>query len=54
MPPKSERQRRAAAMALAAKRKKIPASKLKGAAKQMMKMSEEDLRKYAKKPRRKS
>lgn len=52
MPAKSGRQRRAAGMALAARRGKIPMSKLKGAAKSMAKMSEQDLRDFAKKPKR--
>lgn len=53
MPAKSERQRRAAAMALAAKRGEIPVSKLKGAARDMYKsMSVEELRKFAHKARK--
>lgn len=53
MPAKSGRQRRAAGMALAAKRGKIPMSKLKGAAKSMSKMSEQDLSDFAKKSKSK-
>lgn len=53
MPSKSGRQQRAAAIALAAKRGKIPISKLKGPAKAMVKMSEADLRDFAKKPKQK-
>ena len=50
MPAKSERQRKAAALALAAKRGKVPVSKLKGAAKQMyFSMNEKELRDFAKK-----
>lgn len=49
MPAKSGKQRRAAGMALAVKRGKIPKSKLRGAAKSMSEMSEEDLRHFAKK-----
>jgi len=52
VPAKSSRQMKAAGMALAAKRGKIPASKLKGAAKSMAKMSESDLRDFAKKPKK--
>lgn len=52
MPAKSKKQRLAAGVALAAKRGKIPMSKLKGAAKQMVKMPEQDLRDFAKKQRR--
>ncbi|MFX0022199.1 MAG: DUF3008 family protein [Candidatus Hermodarchaeota archaeon] len=53
MPSVSGRQRRAAGMALAAKRSKIPIRKLKGAAKSMAKMSEQDLRDFAKKKKTK-
>ncbi len=49
MPAKSSRQRKAAGVALAAKRGKIPLSKLKGPAKAMAKMSEQDLRDFASK-----
>jgi len=50
MPAKSERQRRAAGMALAAKRGKISPRKLVGAAKQMyLDMSEAQLEDFAKK-----
>lgn len=49
MPAKSESQRKAAAMALAAKRGKIPKSKLKGAAKSMFRMSAKDLEEFASK-----
>jgi len=54
MPAKSRRQQKAAGMALAAKRGEISPKELKGAAKEMYKsMSEEQLRKYAKNPRKK-
>ena len=50
MPAESEEQRKAAGMALAAKRGKIPKSQLKGASLQMYEdMSEEQLTHYAKK-----
>lgn len=49
MPAKTEDQRRAAGMALAAKRGEIPKSKLKGAAKSMMSMSQKELKKMASK-----
>lgn len=52
MPGKSSRQRKAAVIALAAKKGKIPMSKLKGSAKVMAKMSEQDLRDFAKKPKK--
>jgi transposase-like protein len=48
MPAKSRAQQKAMAMALAAKRRKIPVSKLKGAAKQMYKsMSVRQLEEFA-------
>jgi hypothetical protein len=48
MPATSKAQQRAAAMALAAKRGEIPASKLKGAARQMYEsMTVAQLREYA-------
>ena len=47
MPAKSKAQQRAAGMALAAKRGKIPKSKLKGAAKSMAKMPTKSLKHYA-------
>ena len=50
MPAKSSRQRKAAGVALAAKRGKVPMSKLKGPAKTMAKMSEKDLSDFAKNP----
>lgn len=53
MPAENERRRKAAGIALAAKRGKIPMSKLKGPAKAMAKMSEQDLRDFAKTPKRK-
>jgi hypothetical protein len=53
MAAKSNRQRSAAGMALAAKRGKISKDKLKGAAKEMYKMSEKDLRDFAKKYKKK-
>ena len=46
-PAKSKKQQQAAGAALAAKRGKMPMSKLKGASKQMTKMSEKQLREYA-------
>jgi len=50
MPAKSEAQQKAAGMALAAKRGEIPASQLKGAAKDMFNtMTIEELKDYAKK-----
>ena len=50
MPAKSSAQRKAAGMALAAKRKEIPTSKLKGAAKDMYKsMSAKQLKDFARK-----
>lgn len=50
MPADSESQRKAAAMALAAKEGEIAASRLKGAAKHMFRsMSKKELRKFAKK-----
>ena len=53
MPAKSARQRRAAGMALAAKRGEISPRKLRGAAKQMYSsMSESQLRDFAKKLRK--
>jgi len=52
MPAESEEQRRAAGMALAAKRGQIPVEQLQGAAKQMYdSMSEAQLVDYAKKPK---
>lgn len=53
MPSKSNAQRRTTGWALAAKRGKIPRSKLKGPAKEMIKMSEKDLEDFAKKPKKK-
>jgi len=53
MPAKSQKQAKAMSMALAAKRHKIPVSKLKGAAKQMYKsMSARQLEEFATTPRR--
>jgi hypothetical protein len=50
MPAKSEKQRKAAGAALAAKRGEMPKSKLKGSAKEMYEsMTEEQLEDYAKK-----
>ena len=48
----SEKQRRAAGMALAAKRGKIPKKKLRGPARAMSKMSTESLRHFARKPKK--
>lgn len=53
MSAKSGRQRRAAGAALAAKKGKMPVSRLKGPAKQMFKMSKQDLRDFAKKHKKK-
>jgi len=53
MPAKSKAQQQAAGIALAVKRGKLPASKLRGASKQMAKMSEGDLRDFAKTKRKK-
>ena len=47
MPAVSKRQQKAAGAALAAKRVKIPESKLRGASKQMAKMTEKQLKEYA-------
>lgn len=47
MPAKSQAQQRAMAIALASKRKKIPKSKLRGASKEMAKISEEKLEEFA-------
>jgi uncharacterized protein DUF3008 len=53
MPSVSEKQRVAMAIALAAKKGKMPTSKLKGASAQMYKgMTEEQLSDFAKKPKR--
>jgi len=52
MPAKSKAQQRAMGMALAAKKGKIPKKKLKGAAKEMMKMDEMDLVEFAKTKRK--
>ena len=50
MPAKSEKQRKAAGAALAAKRGDMPKSKLKGASKDMYEsMTEKELEDYAKK-----
>ena len=50
MPAESEKQRKAAGAALAVKRGQQPRSSLKGASKSMVKMSERQLRDYARKP----
>ena len=52
MPAESEPQRRAAGAALAVKRGEAPASSLKGASRQMLKMSRSALEDYASKPTR--
>lgn len=52
MPAKSEAQQQAAGIAYAVKKGKLPVSKLKGASKQMVKMSEEDLKHFAKTKRK--
>jgi len=48
MPAKSKAQQQAAGIAYAVKKGKLPASKLRGASKQMAKMSEKDLKHFAK------
>lgn len=54
MPAKSGKQRRAAGMALAAKRGEIPKSRLRGSAKQMYQsMTASELTHFAKKKRKK-
>ena len=54
MPAVSEAQRKAAALALAAKRRKIPVSQLKGSAKAMYKsMTASQLEDFAATPRKK-
>lgn len=50
MPAKNELQRRAAGAALAVKQGKASASSLRGASRQMLRMSENQLRDFAKKP----
>jgi hypothetical protein len=47
MPATSKKQQQAAGIALAAKRGKIPPSKLKGASKSMSQMSEKQLAEFA-------
>ena len=47
MPAKSKAQQKAAGAALSAKRGKTPKSKLKGASKSMLSMSEKELKKMA-------
>jgi len=47
MPALSQRQQKAAGMALVAKRGKVPMTKLKGAAKSMAKMKGSDLKEFA-------
>ena len=51
MPAKSEKQRAAMGMALKARRRKIPASRLRGAAKRIFsgKMTNKQIREFAKK-----
>lgn len=51
MPAVSGKQRRAAAAALSAKQGGVPTSSLMGPAAQMLSMTEEQLRDYARKPR---
>jgi hypothetical protein len=54
MPAKTPRQRRAAGMALAAKKGKVAKSKLKGPARSMAKsMTKTELKKMASKPKKK-
>ena len=50
MPAQSQHQQRAAAVALSAKRGKLPRKKLQGPAKSMMGMSKESLRHFASTP----
>jgi len=50
VPAESERQRKAAGVALAVKRGEAPASTLRGASKQMAKMTRSQLEDYARKP----
>jgi len=52
MPAKSKAQQQAAGIALAVKRGKLPASKLRGASKQMAKMDTGDLEHFAKTKRK--
>ena len=52
MPAKSKAQQQAAGIAHAVKKGELPASKLRGASKQMAKMSTEDLRHLAKTKRK--
>lgn len=52
MPAQSEKQRKAAGMALAAIRGKVPRRKLTGAAKSMAEMHEAVLKDFARKPKR--
>lgn len=51
MPAESEKQRKAAGVALAARRGQAPKSSLKGASRSMSSMTEKQLRDYASKPR---
>jgi hypothetical protein len=53
MPAKSKKQQMAAGAALSAKRGKTPKSSLKGASRQMVKMSEKQLEDFAKTKRKK-
>lgn len=50
MPAESERQRKAAGAALGVKRGERPASSLRGASKQMLRMTRSQLEDYARKP----
>lgn len=52
MPAKSKAQQKAAGAALSAKRGEEPKSKLKGASRSMMSMSEDELEKMASTPRK--
>lgn len=52
MPSVSQKQQRAAGMAMAAKEGKMPMSKMGGAVKSMMKMPKEELEHYASTPRK--
>ena len=51
MPAKSDRQKKAAGAALAAKRGETPKAGLQGPAKQMLSMSEKQLTEFAAKPK---
>lgn len=52
MPAKTEKQRRAAALALAVKKGKVPKSRVGGSAKSMASMPTSKLKSYARKPKK--